>query len=320
MSSIKKFWRPLFAIVFLFFLIKKGPFKIEQLQFALSQPKILMLGISLLFIQFVLFSIRWKMFVDFISKISLKAAFRLTLIGQFFSFFIPGGVGSDVIKALELSKDHKTSKSTALSTVIADRVLGLFSMILISSAFLSFEFFQPDASRTNYFLSISLILLLTMVLGLFFSPFIIRHMNKYFTHRKSVVMDKITKFLNSFELTFSYFRQPKLMAKNIVLCFFIQTISIYFMFTVVKSLNVEPPAFIVFFSLCCFGFLASAIPLTPAGIGVGQAAFYFLFSTYSPLMGEAAVTAVSVLQLFLLFYALFGGIFFSIKTQTQKVQ
>ena len=320
MSFFKKIWRPLFAILFLFILIKKGPFKIEQLQFALSQPRILILGIGLSFLQFILLAYRWKIFVDFISGITVIAAFRLTLIGQYFSFFIPGGVGADVIKAFELSKDHKTSKSAALSTVIADRFLGLFSMILLSSIFLTVEYFVNETAQISRFLAISWILFLAMIIGFLFTPSILVKLNGYFSKSNSRILDKINKFINSFGLTFSYFKQPKLLIKNILLCFVIQLVVIYFMYAVIQSLQVQPPPFFVFFALCCFGFIASAIPLTPAGIGVGQAAFYFLFSSYGSKTGEAAVTAVSVFQLFQLFYALFGGIFFSIKTQSKKVR
>jgi glycosyltransferase 2 family protein len=317
MSFIKKIGRPLFAMIFLFVLIKKGPFKLEQLQFVLSQKDILITGLFFFLIQFFLFAVRWRNFVDLIAKISIKSAFRLTLIGQFFSFFIPGGVGGDVIKALELSRAHVTSKSAALSTVIADRVLGLFSMIFMSTLFLLADYFLNPSHSNLHFLLTSIALLIAVTIGLLFSPFFVSKLNLFFANKNSQLLLKIEKLVNSFNLTFQSFRNFKLQLKNFLISFAVQLISIYFMFLVVKSLQVDPPGFFIFFSLCCFGFLASAIPLTPAGIGVGQAAFYFLFSSTSIQLGEAAVTAVSVLQLFQLFFAIFGGILFSIKTKAK---
>ena len=259
------------------------------------------------------------MFVDLESELSLKKAFRLTLIGQFFSFFIPGGVGGDVVKALELSKDHVTSKADALSTVIGDRVLGLFSMIFISTLFLSIEYIVSPNPHLTHLIFISLTLFALATTGLLFAPFFLKRLNSLFGQTENKLMLKLNKLINSFNMTFLVFRNKKFLIKNIFVCFIVQLISILFMYSIVKALKVEPPPFFVFFSLCCFGFLASAIPLTPAGIGVGQAAFYFLFSTYKPEVGDAAVTAVSGLQLFQLFFALFGGLFFSIKnTPTKK--
>lgn len=319
MSFFKKMWRPLVAIIFLFVLIKKGPIKLEQLQLALSQPRLIGLGLGLFLIQFFLFALRWKLFVDQFSNLRIKTAFKLTLVGQFFSFFIPGGVGGDLIKALELAKDHIASKSTALSTVIADRVLGLFAMILLSSIFLSLEFFTSPIPQLPRYLVISWILLVGMILGLWTSSFFVQLINRFFEKKDSNITLQLNKLVNSFSLTFESFRKPKLMLQNTFYCLAIQMITIFFMYSVIKALNVQPPPFFIFFALCCFGILASALPLTPAGIGVGQAAFYFIFSSFSKEVAEASVTAVSLFQLFQLFFSLFGGLFFSIKTQpTQK--
>lgn len=315
MSFLKKIWRPLVAIIFLVVLVQKGPIKIEQLQLALSQPRILGLGLILFLIQFILFALRWKLFVDQFSYLQFKTAFKLTLIGQFFSFFIPGGVGGDVVKALELSKNHIASKSKALSTVIADRVLGLFTMIFLSSLFLTIEYFDNPFEQLPKYLAVSGTLFIGVTIGLWASPFFIRLINRFFEGKESQIIIHLNKLVNSFNLTFESFRKPTLMLKNAFLCLLIQLITIFFMYYVVKNLNAQPPPFFIFFALCCFGILASAIPLTPAGIGIGQAAFYFLFAPFSTQLAEAAVTAVSLFQLFQLFYALFGGIFFSIKTQ-----
>ncbi len=313
MSLLKKIWRPLIALLFLIVLVKKGPIKIEQLQLVLTQPKILILGLVIFSLQFLLFALRWKIFVDQFSKLPFKSALRLTLIGQFFSFFIPGGVGGDVVKALELSKDHVASKSTALSTVIADRVLGLYTMILMSSIFLAFEYFvSPDEKIIRYLL-ISLFLFVGLTVGLLFSPFVIKKINQVSDQNNSKVLHYLNKLLSSLTLTFESFRTPSLMIKNSSLCFVVQFLAIFFMFTVVKYLGIQPPPFFVFFALCCFGLLASAIPLTPAGIGVGQAAFYFIFSPFGSEMAEASVTALSLFQLFQLVASMSGGILFALK-------
>lgn len=318
MSFFKKIWRPLVAILFLFILVKKGPIKVEQIQLAITQPRLIGLGLGLFLIQFVLFASRWKLFVDQFSKLDFKTSFKLTLIGQFFSFFIPGGVGGDVVKALELAKEQVASRATALSTVIADRVLGLFTMILLSSIFLTIEYFTTPFDQLSKYLAVNWILLVSVTFGLLLAPFIVGLLNQFFENKQAKVLLQLNKLINSFSLTFESFRNPGLMLKNSLFCLAIQLITIFFMFNVVKTIGVQPPPFLVFFSLCCFGILASAIPLTPAGIGVGQAAFYLIFSGFSTELAEAAVTAVSLFQLFQLFFSLFGGLFFSIKTQPKQ--
>lgn len=318
MSFLKKIWRPLVAILFLAVLIQLGPINLEQLQLVLSQPRIIVLGLGLFLIQLVLFAYRWKLFVDQISYLDFKTAFRLTLVGHFFSFFIPGGVGGDLVKALELAKHHVASRATTLSTVIADRALGLFMMIFLSSVFLTIEYFTSPFEQLPRYLAVSWGLFIVVTVGLLTSPFIVRFLNQFFHEKQNKFLLQLNKLVNSFSLTFESFRNFVLMVKNSFLCMAIQLITIFFMFSVIKTLNIQPPPFFVFFGLCCFGILASSIPLTPLGIGVGQTAFYFLFSTFSKELAEAAVTAVSIFQLFVLFFSLFGGLFFVFKPQPKQ--
>lgn len=313
MAFLKKIWRPLVAILLLFILIKKGPFKLDQIQFILSQSKVLIIGLSLFLIQFMLFAVRWSFFVHLVSPITFVKSFKLTLIGQFFSFFIPGGVGGDVVKALELSRNEAVSKSDALSTVLADRILSLFAMILMSAVFLAYEYMRQPSEHLKGFLFVSTALLVTVTTGLFLAPTIVRQFSFIFKNKKSFLLVKLEKIVSSFDLTFKAFRNHRIQIKNLAICLVVQSISIYFLYFVVQTLGITPPGFLIFFSLCCFGFLASAVPITPAGIGVGQAAFYFIFASFSDDLGQATVTAVSMLQLFNLVLALFGGVLFSVQ-------
>lgn len=312
-SVLKNLIRPTVALIFLFILIKKGPFELEQIKFILMQKQIVLTGFVLIFIQFLLTAYRWKKIVQQKTQLKISNAFQLTLIGQFFSFFIPGGVGGDIVKALELSRTNTVSKSDALSTVLADRILGLFSMIFFSLLFLALDYSaEPKPILLKYVL-FSAGLFTVMLLGLSIGPWVLKLITALLGDANNSLSHFIHKTLNSFALTFTTFKNFKLMSFVVLLSLVLQVISIYFMSLIVESLGVEIPSLLIFFSLCCFGFLASAIPITPAGVGVGQAAFYFLFSGFSTELGKAAVTAISALQLFQFFYALVGGVIFSAK-------
>ena len=310
---IKTITRTMIALILLFILIKKGPFQFEQITFILSQPKILLLGFILFSLQFFLTALRWKIIVDLLSQIKIIPAIAFNLIGHFFSFFIPGGVGGDVVKALELSSHNSLSKRDSLSTIFADRILGLYSMVIASSVFLMIDYFQEDVPRASSYLSFSLMLLFIMTVGLVFGPPVVHSISKNFSPKNNRWLAGLEKLIASFNLTFSCFRKPKLSILLFSLSLMAQFLSIYFMLEVVQALHVTPPPFFIFFSFTCFSFLASAIPITPAGIGVGQAAIYFLFSTISLELGHATVTAISVLQIFYLFFAVLGGIIFATK-------
>ena len=63
---------------------------------------------------------------------------RMTYIGGFFSCFLPGGTGGDLVKAYYVSRNtHK--RAEAITTVFLDRVFGLYCMIGFATAAMLFR-------------------------------------------------------------------------------------------------------------------------------------------------------------------------------------
>jgi len=58
-----------------------------------------------------------------------------------------------------------------------------------------------------------------------------------------------------------------------------------------------------------FGFLATVVPISPAGIGVGQAAFFYLFDKVSN-QGEFGVLTITFFQAVQFLVGLAGGVLF----------
>lgn len=77
---------------------------------------------------------RWYCLVkaqDFV--FSVKDALRLGFIGCLFNFVAPGAVGGDIVKASLLAKEQPTRRTTAIATVLLDRILGLLALFLIGA-------------------------------------------------------------------------------------------------------------------------------------------------------------------------------------------
>ncbi len=312
MPILKKIWRPLLALLLLFVLVKKGPFDLNQLKFVLGQPKIIALGLFIFFCQVVIWSYRWKLFVDLVTFIKFVKTIQLTLVGMFFNFFIPGGVGGDIVKAIELSKNNTVSRTNALSTVMSDRVFGLFAMITLATAFLGFDYIQEPS---DFILKIglsSLLIFIGMTSALLFLPYIFSLISKVLVSKDSKILINLEKLIKIIHFTFITFRNSKVQLKSFLASSLSQFLAIFYLYSVVSALGVTPPSFLIFFSLCCFGFVASALPIMPGGVGVGQYAFYFLFSNISEEVGKASITAITTLQIFTLLYALIGGIIFAL--------
>jgi uncharacterized protein (TIRG00374 family) len=83
---------------------------------------------------------RWRMFLKAQRcHVPLRKLVYLYLVGAFFSMFLPTGVGGDVIRMMELSRDGVEGPLSA-STVLADRVSGLLALFVIALLSLPFAY------------------------------------------------------------------------------------------------------------------------------------------------------------------------------------
>jgi hypothetical protein len=77
---------------------------------------------------------RWYILVRALDlPFTLRNAFRISMVGVFANTFLPGAVGGDILKAIFLAKEHPERKARAVATVLMDRALGLFGLILFTA-------------------------------------------------------------------------------------------------------------------------------------------------------------------------------------------
>ncbi len=62
------------------------------------------------------------------------SAMRLTLLGFFFNLVVPGLTGGDVIKAVLVVRENPARRADALMSVVVDRVLGLVTLMGLATA------------------------------------------------------------------------------------------------------------------------------------------------------------------------------------------
>ncbi len=105
---------------------------LEQTPDLLAFAGVVVLAVSCTFIQYF----RWYFLVRALDlPFTKRNAIRLGLVGTFYNVFLPGSVGGDLVKAYFIAKDHAERKAAAVSTVVADRLVGLFGLVWVSAAF-----------------------------------------------------------------------------------------------------------------------------------------------------------------------------------------
>lgn len=72
---------------------------------------------------------RFEVFIRHIGiRIPLFTNAKLYLVGMFYNFFLPGGVGGDAYKAVLLSKSHKKKLKKVGKVIFLERLLGLVAI------------------------------------------------------------------------------------------------------------------------------------------------------------------------------------------------
>ncbi|MBC7816276.1 MAG: flippase-like domain-containing protein, partial [Planctomycetaceae bacterium] len=77
-------------------------------------------------------------------QFTVRDAMRLGFIGYLFNFVGPGSVGGDLVKAVLLAKEQPDRRTTAVATVLLDRILGLLALFMIGAGA---AYWQWDAIR-----------------------------------------------------------------------------------------------------------------------------------------------------------------------------
>jgi uncharacterized protein (TIRG00374 family) len=84
---------------------------------------------------------RWQFLLRAIGiRFAWNRTFRLTMIGMFFNFVLPGATGGDVAKIFYAMRETKSEKAAAFLSVVLDRVLGLLALAFVSAVVVAWKF------------------------------------------------------------------------------------------------------------------------------------------------------------------------------------
>jgi len=80
----------------------------------------------------ILMALRWQVLLKHQRhQAGFGLLIRITFISMFFGHFLPGGIGTDVIRGYELIRRQRQVAEVA-STIILDRIIGIYSMFFVA--------------------------------------------------------------------------------------------------------------------------------------------------------------------------------------------
>lgn len=281
------------------------------------EPQYFLAGLGFILLNILIVAERWRsLLASQGASIKIWEAFKLTQIGLFFNFAMPGGVGGDVIKAYYFNKLQKhrsqefNAKVVAITSVLMDRVIGLYAMTVMAFVAMFFDIkhvLQVETLTHLFYFIFVLVVSFSIGLALVFSKFI--HQRNYLT-KVIQILPMSEKFQKLYESLHLYGKDGFTFSKTFILSILAQTASIGFLIMAGSITNIIDLNWTTYFLVAPLGFMATAIPISPAGVGVGQAAFYFLFNLYTNRDTQIGPTLITSFQVFTFISSLLGAFFY----------
>lgn len=237
----------------------------------------------------------------------------LSLIGLFFNYAVPGSVGGDFVKAYYLTRKVPERKLDASVSVLVDRLIGFF--VMLASGAVAFYWFQPQLAGDPRIETIGVLTAFGAVgfLGVLLVAFSARArkmLTRFGLGRILSLLPFREALSRLYHSLHSYRKRPKAVLMAMGLSAINQVLLVLF-FAYIGTLQSESiSSFGVYWFCIPVGLVVMSVPIAPAGVGVGQAAFFFLFEAYlgrPTTLGSTGITALQVMQFL---YGLIGAFFY----------
>ncbi len=277
-----------------------------------ADPTLLWLAILVFPTTYLLTGIRWYYLLRPLGiRMSMRRCLVLNMVGMFYSSFMLGTTGGDVVKAYYAAK-HADSRTRAVMSVMIDRIIGLLALILLGGSMATAQYLLADSPSDPIAQSSLKVALLcgAMLIGtagalvLFYNPVTRKHLGLDYLLRRLPLQAQVQQAIE----VMAIYRQRK----ALVLMALIGTLPVHI--TVVVSamfagmaFNLPLPPTYYFVAVPVIVLVAS-IPISPQGAGVMEFFAIRLTERHGATIAQAFILTMSI-RLVQMMWNLVGGLF-----------
>ncbi len=234
------------------------------------------------------------------------AAIRLNLLGLFYNNFLPSSLGGDFVRAWYITK-HTDKKLAAAWSVLIDRIVGVFGMVII--AMFCYIFFmrgkgyfaaltsgqkQSSESSLSLYLwilagaALSLIIILGIMLLIKPGRKILR---KLWTYVEVHGIVTIKKLIDS---TIAYGKHPWFVMGALAMTIIVQSLVIisFWILGLTLGIHISPKYYFVFFPII---WIIGSLPISIGGVGIVEGSMVVLFTQFANV-AEERILALAICQ------------------------
>lgn len=304
------------AVALIVYLVKSGHLDPKDLWDLMTFPNVA-LALFLIGLNLLLAAWRWILLLKSRGfPIGLGYGSSLYLIGIFFNHALPGAVGGDLVRGYYLVNDHPGRKMDAGMSVVIDRVLGLYSFFLLTLAAVAFDYeFVMNHEQIRWVALMCFLVFcgMTAFFCVVFSQRLSHLFGLKFFEKRIPPIHKVVMSLHLFG------QNKKAIAASVAVSILAQLVSMLFFYQMAAMSGEAGVTWNAVMFAVPMGFLVTAVPIAPAGIGVGQVAFHYLFQAYLQRPTQFGATAITAFQLCTVCWALVGAVFYLRRRKPQDM-
>lgn len=307
----------------LYFLGKKGLLSISEMKRVLEFPNLLLAALGISAICTALGIYRWKLLLLGQGiQLSIGRAIQLSLLGNFFNLALPGAVSGDLVKAFYIAKEFPGKRGHAFGSILFDRIVGVSGLVLVS-AIAMIAGYGP-LHESHVFQAVQWFVLFSGlgVLGFFLYLFFMPESSDPALRLLQALQKKIgavASIIRIYEGVRNYHRHRWMTLSSLLLSCVIHVLAATncVLFTIALEPTSGALNFLGLYALAPLGLLATALPLAPAGVGTGHAAFSWLYLLLGYKTGANVFNLVVVYQI--IWSALGGIVYLRYKAEIPKM-
>lgn len=298
-----------FVAVLLWFLVQKGFISLHATGKAFGHLELIVPASLALLLNIFMGSIRWQWLLNAQGiHLPFLRTLELTLIGNFFNVALPGAVSGDFVKAFYIGKELEGQRAKSFGSIIFDRVAGLSALVLVSAStlFLEARVFKQHLIAKPILFSVWSAALGVIVFYTYL--FLVKESHDplliFFRKLESKVskMGSVTRIYLGLRHYHSYrWTVLKVLFFSVMIHLIVGWSCLQF----ARALGQGDLTVWSLYMVVPIGLLVTAIPVMPAGVGTGHAAFLYLFT----LIGsERGADVFTLLAMFNLLIGAVGGV------------
>lgn len=269
-----------------------------------------LLGLATFILSNILGALQWAILLrSQNAKFSLWRVVSFYHVGLFFNNFLIGYIGGDAFRIYDVSK-HSGDSTTAVSSVVFDRLVGFFMLTTIAMVMSLFWFHRLSSLKTVWFIAAMLVSWILLLFFLFHEKSG-KAIGRLF---KPLAPSFMTNKIHDIYMAVNHYQHnQRVLAQVFLTSFFVQSLRIVTHYWAARALgvNVNLIYFAIFIPIIA---IFASLPISFGGIGVREQSGVALFSTIGVLASKVA-TFEFLAYIIGIIAAIPGGLFFVLRKE-----